>query len=190
MYSATHHLQDPHYIEARPSLIAQFRNADVAVCTWAELEAGWLPMPQVKASNATIQNGNPACFMPPTTSPWFILSKAQSRLFLAIRMCWATRMCMPTIGFCLRWHGPWAFSRRCAVGQQRQRIGPDALRGHHGLGAHHPLAGPRHRVLYAVCIGDEFGRARPEFFLVFRCLIASALWVERGIRHGTAVMAA
>jgi len=62
VYSATHHLQDPHHIEARPSLIAQLRNADMAVCTGAELEAGWLPMLQAKASNPKVQNGQPGMF--------------------------------------------------------------------------------------------------------------------------------
>lgn len=62
VYSATSHLQDPHHIEARPSLIAQLRNADMAVCTGAELEAGWLPMLQAKAGNAKIQNGQPGMF--------------------------------------------------------------------------------------------------------------------------------
>jgi len=62
VHSATSHLQDPHHIEARPSLIAQMRSADLAVCTGAELEAGWLPMLQAKAGNAKIQNGQPGMF--------------------------------------------------------------------------------------------------------------------------------
>lgn len=62
VYSATHHLQDPHHIEARPSLIAQLRNADMAVCTGADLEAGWLPMLQAKAGNPKVQNGQPGMF--------------------------------------------------------------------------------------------------------------------------------
>lgn len=62
VHSATNHLQDPHHIEARPSLIAQMRSADLAVCTGAELEAGWLPMLQAKAGNAKIQNGQPGMF--------------------------------------------------------------------------------------------------------------------------------
>lgn len=33
--SATHAQQDPHHIEARPSLIAMLRKADLAVCTGA-----------------------------------------------------------------------------------------------------------------------------------------------------------
>lgn len=60
--SATSHLQDPHHIEARPSLIAQLRSADFAICTGAELEAGWLPMLQQRAGNPRVQHGQPAMF--------------------------------------------------------------------------------------------------------------------------------
>src|SRR5690349_3087779 len=42
--SATTALQDPHRIEARPSLIARLRNADLVVCSGAQLETGWLPV--------------------------------------------------------------------------------------------------------------------------------------------------
>src|SRR5512140_1137231 len=38
---ATSALQDPHQIQAKPSLIARARNADLVVCTGAELEVGW-----------------------------------------------------------------------------------------------------------------------------------------------------
>ena len=44
VYVATTALQDPHRIEARPSLIARARSADLVVCTGAELEIGWLPL--------------------------------------------------------------------------------------------------------------------------------------------------
>src|SRR5882672_6224632 len=44
IYVATNALQDPHQIQARPSLIANARNADLAVCTGAELEIGWMPV--------------------------------------------------------------------------------------------------------------------------------------------------
>lgn len=57
--SATHARQDPHHIEARPSLIAQLRKADLAVCTGAGLEAGWLPMLQQRAGNPRVQDGAP-----------------------------------------------------------------------------------------------------------------------------------
>ena len=42
--SATTALQDAHQIQARPSLIARVRNAELLVCTGAELEIGWLPV--------------------------------------------------------------------------------------------------------------------------------------------------
>ncbi len=51
IHVATHAGQDPHYIEARPALIAQMRVADLVVCTGAELEAAWLPALQERAGN-------------------------------------------------------------------------------------------------------------------------------------------
>jgi zinc/manganese transport system substrate-binding protein len=54
--SATHWRQDPHHIEARPSLIAALRRADLAVCTGAGLEAGWFPTLQQRAGNARVQD--------------------------------------------------------------------------------------------------------------------------------------
>jgi len=62
IYSATNHLQDPHHVEARPSLIARMRHADIAVCTGASLEVGWLPMLQERSGNPRIQNGQPGMF--------------------------------------------------------------------------------------------------------------------------------
>ncbi len=59
---ATSHQQDPHHIEARPALIAQLRNADMAVCSGAGLEEGWLPVLQQKSGNARVQNGQPGMF--------------------------------------------------------------------------------------------------------------------------------
>lgn len=55
--SATHALQDPHYIEARPSLIAQVRKSDLVICTGAQLEIGWLPMLLGKANNPRVLPG-------------------------------------------------------------------------------------------------------------------------------------
>jgi zinc/manganese transport system substrate-binding protein len=60
--SATHSRQDPHHIEARPALIAQLRRADLAVCTGAQLEAGWLPMLQQRAANPRVLDGAPGMF--------------------------------------------------------------------------------------------------------------------------------
>jgi len=62
VFSATNNLQDPHHIEARPSLIARLRQADIAICTGAGLEAGWLPMLQERSGNAAIQNGATGMF--------------------------------------------------------------------------------------------------------------------------------
>lgn len=62
VYVATTALQDPHRIEARPSLIARARSADLMVCTGAELEIGWLPLVQSQSGNARIQPGRPGVF--------------------------------------------------------------------------------------------------------------------------------
>lgn len=62
VYSATTAMQDPHRIEARPSLIAQMRRADLVVCTGADLEAGWLPVLLQNANNAAVQPGRPGYF--------------------------------------------------------------------------------------------------------------------------------
>ena len=62
IYIATTALQDPHRIEARPSLIARARGADLAVCTGAELEVGWLPLVQSQSGNPKIQAGRPGLF--------------------------------------------------------------------------------------------------------------------------------
>ena len=62
VYVATTALQDPHRIEARPSLIARARSADLLVCTGADLESGWLPLLQTQSGNARIQNGQPGFF--------------------------------------------------------------------------------------------------------------------------------
>jgi zinc/manganese transport system substrate-binding protein len=56
-------LQDPHHIQARPSLIARARKADLLVCTGAELETGWLPLLLRKAGNAGIQPGQSGHFL-------------------------------------------------------------------------------------------------------------------------------
>jgi zinc/manganese transport system substrate-binding protein len=58
-FAATTALQDPHRIEARPSLIARLRNADLLVCSGAQLEAGWLPVLLSQAGNARVQPGTP-----------------------------------------------------------------------------------------------------------------------------------
>ena len=59
---ATSALQDPHQIQAKPSLIARARSADLVVCTGAELEIGWLPVLLQQSGNAKIQPGQPGNF--------------------------------------------------------------------------------------------------------------------------------
>lgn len=60
--TATTARQDPHHIQARPSLIARLRRTDLAVCSGAGLEIGWMPMLQRQAGNAKVQNGRPGLF--------------------------------------------------------------------------------------------------------------------------------
>jgi zinc/manganese transport system substrate-binding protein len=62
VYSAVTPLQDPHRLEARPSLIARARNADLMVCTGAELEVGWAPLLLAQSANPRIQVGRPGHF--------------------------------------------------------------------------------------------------------------------------------
>jgi zinc/manganese transport system substrate-binding protein len=62
IYTATTALQDPHRIEARPSLIASARRADLLVCTGADLEVGWLPLVVSQSGNPAIQIGRPGYF--------------------------------------------------------------------------------------------------------------------------------
>ncbi|HKW37526.1 MAG TPA: zinc ABC transporter substrate-binding protein [Burkholderiales bacterium] len=61
-YSATTALQDPHRIEARPSLIARIRSADLLICSGADLEIGWLPLLLTQSGNSRIQLGAPGYF--------------------------------------------------------------------------------------------------------------------------------
>ncbi|MCB2184673.1 MAG: zinc ABC transporter substrate-binding protein [Desulfobulbaceae bacterium] len=60
---ATTGRQDPHHIQARPSLLARARRADLLICTGAELEVGWLPLLIRKSGNPKIQQGNAGFFM-------------------------------------------------------------------------------------------------------------------------------
>ncbi len=56
VYSATSVFQDPHYVRARPSLIAKIRQADLVFCSGSGLEIGWLPLLLQKAK-ASVQLG-------------------------------------------------------------------------------------------------------------------------------------
>jgi zinc/manganese transport system substrate-binding protein len=62
VYNATQALQDVHHVQAKPSLLAKMRSANLVVCTGAELEIGWLPVLLQQAGNPAIQPGKPAYF--------------------------------------------------------------------------------------------------------------------------------
>ncbi len=62
VYTATNALQDPHHVEAKPSLIARARGADLLIATGAELEIGWVPLVLQQAGNPRIRPGQPGYF--------------------------------------------------------------------------------------------------------------------------------
>jgi len=62
IYTATAALQDPHQVQARPSLIAKARSAQLLVCTGAELEVGWMPVVLRESANSKIQPGSSGHF--------------------------------------------------------------------------------------------------------------------------------
>ncbi|MBM4220237.1 MAG: zinc ABC transporter substrate-binding protein [Gammaproteobacteria bacterium] len=62
VYTATTALQDVHRVEAKPSLVARARTAELLVANGAELEAGWLPVLMQESGNPRIQRGAPGFF--------------------------------------------------------------------------------------------------------------------------------
>jgi zinc/manganese transport system substrate-binding protein len=56
-------LQDVHQIEAKPSLIAKVRKADLLVCTGADLEVGWLPQLIQQSGNQKVAETGNGYFM-------------------------------------------------------------------------------------------------------------------------------
>jgi zinc/manganese transport system substrate-binding protein len=62
VFTATSGLQDPHHVQARPSLIARARTADLVIATGAELEIGWLPVVLRESGNERVQPGVPGYF--------------------------------------------------------------------------------------------------------------------------------
>lgn len=62
VFTATNAMQDVHHIEAKPSLVAKLRKADLLVCTGSELEIGWLPVLLRQASNPNVLSGKPGNF--------------------------------------------------------------------------------------------------------------------------------
>ena len=62
VFTATNAMQDVHHIEAKPSLVAQLRKADLLVCTGSELEIGWLPVLLRQAGNVNVLAGKAGNF--------------------------------------------------------------------------------------------------------------------------------
>lgn len=62
IYTATTALQDPHRIEAKPSLLAQARQANLLIAAGADLEIGWLPLVLRDAANPALQPGQRGYF--------------------------------------------------------------------------------------------------------------------------------
>lgn len=62
VYTATTAFQDPHRIDARPSLLARARQANLIIAAGADLEIGWLPLVLRDSGNAAIQTGQPGYF--------------------------------------------------------------------------------------------------------------------------------
>jgi len=77
VYNATTGGQDPHRIQARPGLIARARNADISICTGAELEIAWLPQIVQQTANPKIRPGAPGAF---EASSFVTLLEVPSRL--------------------------------------------------------------------------------------------------------------
>jgi zinc/manganese transport system substrate-binding protein len=62
VYTATNALQDVHQVNAKPSLVARARTADLVVANGAELEVGWLPVLLQESGNPKIRPGTPGYF--------------------------------------------------------------------------------------------------------------------------------
>ena len=62
VYTATSAFQDVHRVDAKPSLIARARTADLVLATGADLEIGWMPVLLQDSGNTKIQPGSPGYF--------------------------------------------------------------------------------------------------------------------------------
>jgi zinc/manganese transport system substrate-binding protein len=51
--------QDPHFVDAKPSLVLSLSRADLLMLVGLDLEVGWLPVLLTSSRNAQIQLGNP-----------------------------------------------------------------------------------------------------------------------------------
>lgn len=62
VYTATTAMQDVHRVEARPSLVARARTADLVVANGADLEVAWLSLLLQESGNPKIKRGAPGYF--------------------------------------------------------------------------------------------------------------------------------
>ena len=62
VYTATNAFQDVHRVDAKPSLVARARTADLVVASGADLEIGWMPVLLQESGNTKIQPGSPGYF--------------------------------------------------------------------------------------------------------------------------------
>jgi len=62
VYTATSAFQDVHRVDAKPSLVARARTADLVIATGADLEIGWMPVLLQDSGNTQIQPGSPGYF--------------------------------------------------------------------------------------------------------------------------------
>lgn len=53
--AATGAEQNPHHVQARPSLLSAVRRADMVICTGAGLEEAWLPVLLARGANPSVQ---------------------------------------------------------------------------------------------------------------------------------------
>src|SRR5437016_10591790 len=60
--TSTSPFQDGHRVDAKPSLVARARTADLVVATGADLEIGWMPVLLQDSGNTKIQPGSPGYF--------------------------------------------------------------------------------------------------------------------------------
>jgi zinc/manganese transport system substrate-binding protein len=67
VYTATSALQDVHHVNAKPSLVARARTADLVVANGGDLEIGWLPVLLQESGNPNIQPGTLGYFEATTT---------------------------------------------------------------------------------------------------------------------------
>ncbi len=81
VYTATTAMQDVHRVEAKPSLVARARTANLLVANGAEIEAAWLPVLLQESGNGRIQRGAPGYF---ETASAVTLAEVPSKLDRAL----------------------------------------------------------------------------------------------------------